>query len=226
MNQGSLSSILDVWRICTKLWVHPHSIGKRELHLARWSPGMVDLALPRVVAILVRLRNIPFHLRSRNILLALASTISKPFRLDDITESKKLLNYTWILVEVDLSKALPSTIVGPPPLSLNQHPTSYSNQHPLDSLSLLNPFYPLEACSMKDPLVPSISNYIPHSTVGEANVLEDFLDPDLFEFPGWPPSLVRPLSPIRPPSLFHPPSPVQPINDPIISSSEPLKCST
>lgn len=93
------------------LGCHPHFIKKKKLQLARWSPSMVDLDIPKSVAVWVHLRHIPFHPWNRNnILLALASTMGKPLKFDEITASQKLLTSARVLIKVDVSKTLPSTI--------------------------------------------------------------------------------------------------------------------
>lgn len=56
------------------------------------------------------LKKIPFHVWSRNIILTLASALGKPLCLDDITTSQRFLSYTHVLVEFNLSKALPTSI--------------------------------------------------------------------------------------------------------------------
>lgn len=71
---------------------------------------MVDVQIPKSAPIWIRLRNIPFHLCSKNIPLALASAIGTPIRVDYITVSHRLLSFVRLRVEVDLSKELPSSV--------------------------------------------------------------------------------------------------------------------
>lgn len=92
------------------LSLHPQSIGKRKIHLVQWSPGLIDIPLPKNTAVWVRLRNVPYHLWCSNIFQALAKAVGTPICLDVITASQKFLAYARVLVEVDLSKELPSII--------------------------------------------------------------------------------------------------------------------
>lgn len=85
-------------------------MGKRKIHLVQWSPGLIDIPLPNNTAVWVRLRNVPYHPWCSNIFQALAKAIGTPICLDVITASQKFLAYARVLVEVDLSKDLPSII--------------------------------------------------------------------------------------------------------------------
>lgn len=170
------------------LATYHHSIEKRKLHLARWSPSMVDLEPPKSVAIWVRLKNIPFHLWSRNILFAPTSTFGKPLRLDEKTASQRFLSYARVLVVVDLSKTLPTSIgmdiEGENPLvefknlpcssclqqghiasvcpkKSGRNPTAPTAVSP--SSKLAPPPKPAEACILGPPLPPSGSEVPYHS---------------------------------------------------------------
>lgn len=73
-------------------------------------PGLVDLPLPKSAAVWIRMRNIPFHCWSRQILFSLAQAIGHPLKLDDITASQKFLTYARVQVELNLLKELLSEI--------------------------------------------------------------------------------------------------------------------
>lgn len=96
-----MSRILDTY---------PHSIAKKKLLLARWTHGMINVELLQKATVWVCMTNIPFHLWSSNILLAMASAIGKSLMFDEITASQSLQSYARILVEVDLSKDLPPSV--------------------------------------------------------------------------------------------------------------------
>lgn len=89
---------------------NPSLVGKWKIHLLRWYPGMDDVPLPKSTAVWIRFRIVPYHLWCSNIFQALANSVGKPIKMDDITASYKMLGFARLLVEVDISKPLPSLI--------------------------------------------------------------------------------------------------------------------
>lgn len=82
----------------------------RKLHLLLLSPGQCPFDWPSLHAVWIHIHGIPYHCRSSNILLSLASSIGSPLKLDYITASKTLLNYARILINLVLSKPKPIEI--------------------------------------------------------------------------------------------------------------------
>lgn len=165
--------------ITRTLSIHPHSIDKKKLYLARWVLGMVDIDLPKSAAIWVRLKKkIPFHLWSRNIILALASALGKPLRLDDITTSQRFLSYTRLLVEVNLSKALPTSIgmdiEGANPVNI---PVEIEK---LPCSTCLKPGHTTLSCHQTTgirPITPTVDNPLPKLVPHPKPVEESILGP-------------------------------------------------
>lgn len=59
----------------------------------------------------MRLKGLPYHCWSQNIILSLANSIGQPIKLDDITTAQRILTYARVLVNIDLSKPRPSAIL-------------------------------------------------------------------------------------------------------------------
>ncbi|XXG47182.1 hypothetical protein AAC387_Pa02g1863 [Persea americana] len=83
---------------------------RRKLLLQSWSPGQ-DETWPAVSLIWIRLKGIPYHWWSSDILLSIAGSIGKPLRLDDTTTSQRILSYARVLVNLDVGKPGPSLLL-------------------------------------------------------------------------------------------------------------------
>lgn len=66
---------------------------------------------PSLSSVWIRLRGIPYHCWSSNILFSIASSVGLPLKLDDITAGQKILTFARILVNLDLSKPRPQSIL-------------------------------------------------------------------------------------------------------------------
>lgn len=83
---------------------------KRKPLLLPWSPGQVEASCYAVTPVCMRLKGIPYHCWSSDILLFIAATIDKPIRLDDTTASQRMMSYTRVLVNLNVAKASSSSI--------------------------------------------------------------------------------------------------------------------
>ncbi|KAJ8628514.1 hypothetical protein MRB53_021821 [Persea americana] len=63
----------------------PLLMAGKKLLLRPWSPGQDESSWPSVAPVWIRLKGIPFHCWSGDILLSIAASIGKPLQLDEIT---------------------------------------------------------------------------------------------------------------------------------------------
>ncbi|KAJ8629837.1 hypothetical protein MRB53_023160 [Persea americana] len=87
-----------------------HMDGRKKLLLQSWSPAQSEYSWPTVSPVWIRLKGIPFHCRSSDILLLIARYIGKPLHLDETTASQWILSYAWVLVNLDMSNPYPHSI--------------------------------------------------------------------------------------------------------------------
>ncbi|XXG45155.1 hypothetical protein AAC387_Pa02g0315 [Persea americana] len=82
----------------------PLLMERKKLLLQPWSPGQDVSSWLAVTPVWIRLKGIPYHCWSSDILLSIAGHISKPLRLDEITASQKMLSFARVLVHLDMAK--------------------------------------------------------------------------------------------------------------------------
>ncbi|XXG45984.1 hypothetical protein AAC387_Pa02g0929 [Persea americana] len=85
----------------------PLLMDRRKLLLQSWSPSQDDASWPVVSPVWIRLKGIPYHCWSSDILLSIASSTGKPLRLDDTVASQRILSYARVLVNLDVGKPGP-----------------------------------------------------------------------------------------------------------------------
>eukprot|EP00268_Persea_americana_P013385 TRINITY_DN15864_c0_g1_i2.p1 TRINITY_DN15864_c0_g1~~TRINITY_DN15864_c0_g1_i2.p1 ORF type:complete len:225 (+),score=34.96 TRINITY_DN15864_c0_g1_i2:865-1539(+) len=83
---------------------------KKKLLLLPWFPGQNECSWPAVAPVWIRLKGIPYHCWSSDILLSIPSSIGKPLRLDETTASQRILSYARVLVNLDVAKPSPNSI--------------------------------------------------------------------------------------------------------------------
>eukprot|EP00268_Persea_americana_P038971 TRINITY_DN38603_c4_g1_i1.p1 TRINITY_DN38603_c4_g1~~TRINITY_DN38603_c4_g1_i1.p1 ORF type:complete len:234 (-),score=26.72 TRINITY_DN38603_c4_g1_i1:171-872(-) len=88
----------------------PLHMDRKKLLLLPWSPGQDEDVWPAVTPVWIRLKGIPYHCWSSDILLSVAASIGKPLRLDETTASQRLLSYARVLVNFDLAKTNPCSL--------------------------------------------------------------------------------------------------------------------
>ncbi|KAJ8619846.1 hypothetical protein MRB53_028375 [Persea americana] len=72
--------------------------------------GQDECSWPAVTPVWIRLKGIPYHCWSSDILLSIASSIGKPIRLDETTTTQRMMSFARILVNLDLSKPYPNSV--------------------------------------------------------------------------------------------------------------------
>ena len=87
----------------------PLLMEKKKL-LLPWSPRQNEDSWPAITRVWIRLRGIPYHCWSSDILLSIASYIGKPFRLDETTAAQRILSYARVLVNLDVTNPNPKSI--------------------------------------------------------------------------------------------------------------------
>ncbi|KAJ8630519.1 hypothetical protein MRB53_023842 [Persea americana] len=88
----------------------PFPFDKKKLLLLPWTPGQSEDSWPAITPVWIRLRGLPFHCWSSDILMSIASTIGKPLRLDEITATQRILSFARILVNLDVATPCPKFI--------------------------------------------------------------------------------------------------------------------
>ncbi|KAJ8633582.1 hypothetical protein MRB53_026918 [Persea americana] len=76
--------------------------------LRPWSPGQDENAWPAESPVWIRLKGLPYHCWSSDILLSIAGSIGKPLRLDDTTAKQRMLFFARVQVLMDVAKESPS----------------------------------------------------------------------------------------------------------------------
>lgn len=82
----------------------PTSIGKKDLHLIPWKPGLNSILWPSTAPVWIRLKNLPYRCWIQKIIFAFTNAINKLIKLDAFTASQKLLPFARVCVEIDISK--------------------------------------------------------------------------------------------------------------------------
>ncbi|XXG49476.1 hypothetical protein AAC387_Pa02g3653 [Persea americana] len=85
-------------------------MGKRKLLLRHWSPGDEENSWPVISPVWLRLKGIPYHCWSSDILLSIAGSIGKPLCLDETTAAQRMLSFARVLVNLNVSKLGPSSL--------------------------------------------------------------------------------------------------------------------
>eukprot|EP00268_Persea_americana_P040284 TRINITY_DN3996_c0_g1_i4.p1 TRINITY_DN3996_c0_g1~~TRINITY_DN3996_c0_g1_i4.p1 ORF type:complete len:266 (-),score=27.52 TRINITY_DN3996_c0_g1_i4:261-1058(-) len=93
------------------LSLSPITMAKRKLQLLPWHPGQEETNWPTIVPLWIRFKGLRYHFWSKDILFSLANTIGKPIKLDDITTAQRIHTYARLLVNIDLSKQKPHSIL-------------------------------------------------------------------------------------------------------------------
>ncbi|XXG79493.1 hypothetical protein AAC387_Pa09g0544 [Persea americana] len=93
------------------LGLSPLSMERKKLFFLPWSPGQDESDWPSIVPMWVRFSGLSYHFRSQHIIFSLANSIGQPIKLDDITYSQRILTFARVLVNVDLSKPKPQSIL-------------------------------------------------------------------------------------------------------------------
>lgn len=93
------------------LSLSPLSIDKKKVFHLPWTPGQDETVWPSIAPVWIRPSGLPYHCWSQNIILSLANTIGHPIKLDNITMAQRILTYAKVLVNIDLSKPKPSSIL-------------------------------------------------------------------------------------------------------------------
>lgn len=88
----------------------PLLMDKRKLLLQPWLPGQDESSWPKISRVWIRLKGLPYHCWSSDILLSIAGMIGKPIRLDETTASQRMLSYARVLVNLDVASVSPSSI--------------------------------------------------------------------------------------------------------------------
>lgn len=78
----------------------------KKLILHFWSPGQDESSWPLEALVWARLRGLPYHCWSSNILLSIAESIGKPLCLDEITAKQRM--FSFARVQVLLNVAIPT----------------------------------------------------------------------------------------------------------------------
>ncbi|KAJ8619334.1 hypothetical protein MRB53_027863 [Persea americana] len=65
----------------------------KKLLLQPWAPGQDESSWPSEVPVWIRLRGIPYHCWSSDILLSIAASVGKPLRLDEITAKQRMFSF-------------------------------------------------------------------------------------------------------------------------------------
>eukprot|EP00268_Persea_americana_P001034 TRINITY_DN103089_c0_g1_i1.p1 TRINITY_DN103089_c0_g1~~TRINITY_DN103089_c0_g1_i1.p1 ORF type:complete len:201 (+),score=19.25 TRINITY_DN103089_c0_g1_i1:51-653(+) len=93
------------------LSLSPLSIDKKKVVFLPWSPGQDEAAWPSIAPVWIRLTGLPYHCWSQNIIFSIANSIGHPIKLDNITMAQKILTFSRVLVNIDLSKPKPPSIL-------------------------------------------------------------------------------------------------------------------
>ncbi|XXG63633.1 hypothetical protein AAC387_Pa05g1774 [Persea americana] len=83
---------------------------KKKLLLLPWSLGHDESSWPAVTQVWIRLKGIPYHFWTSDILLSIAGSIGKPLRLDDTTVLQRMLSYNRVLLNLDVAKSSPRSL--------------------------------------------------------------------------------------------------------------------
>ncbi|VFQ99349.1 unnamed protein product, partial [Cuscuta campestris] len=81
-----------------------------RLYLSKWSPSYLQSKESPLFPIWATIKQIPIHLQDPRALLPITRLIGIPIKMDERTVQAEYLNTARVLVEVDLSKQLPSKI--------------------------------------------------------------------------------------------------------------------
>lgn len=77
----------------------PTSIGKKDLYLILWKPGLNSILWPSTAPVWIRLKNLPYRCWSQKIIFAFANAISKLIKLDAFLQPPRsfclLLGCVW-----------------------------------------------------------------------------------------------------------------------------------
>ncbi|XXG88117.1 hypothetical protein AAC387_Pa12g0372 [Persea americana] len=93
------------------LGLSPLSMERKKLFFLPWSPWEDESDWPSIASVWVRFSGLPYHCWSQHIIFSLANSIGQPIKLDDITSSQRILTFARVLVNVDLSKRKPQSIL-------------------------------------------------------------------------------------------------------------------
>lgn len=88
----------------------PFLLDRKKLILLPWSPGQSEESWLAITPVWIRLRGIPHHCWSSDILLLIASTMAKLLRLDEITATQRILSFVEVLVNLDVATPCPKSI--------------------------------------------------------------------------------------------------------------------
>ncbi|XXG57223.1 hypothetical protein AAC387_Pa03g4436 [Persea americana] len=89
----------------------PLFMDRRKLLLESWLPGQDESNWPSETPIWIRLRGIPYHCWSSDILLSIAASIGKPLRLDETTAKQRMLSFARVQVLLDVARANPRLLI-------------------------------------------------------------------------------------------------------------------
>ncbi|XXG42179.1 hypothetical protein AAC387_Pa01g2513 [Persea americana] len=84
---------------------------RKKLLLQSWSPSQKESVWPSIAPVWIKLKGLPYHCWSQNIILSLASSIGQPLKLDAITMAQRIHTFARVLVNLDLSKPKPPSIL-------------------------------------------------------------------------------------------------------------------
>ncbi|KAJ8629856.1 hypothetical protein MRB53_023179 [Persea americana] len=85
----------------------PLIMDRRKLLSQPWSPGQDESIWLSETPIWIRLRGIPYHCWSSDILQSIATSIGKPLRLDETTVKQRMLSFAIVQVLLDVARASP-----------------------------------------------------------------------------------------------------------------------
>lgn len=76
-----------------------------------WSPGQEETPWSSIALVSIRFKGLPYHCWSQNFIPSFANTIGQPIKLDNITLGQEILSFARVLVNIDLSKPKPDSII-------------------------------------------------------------------------------------------------------------------
>ncbi|XXG58883.1 hypothetical protein AAC387_Pa04g1074 [Persea americana] len=74
----------------------------KKLLLQSWSPGQDGDSWPAITPVWIRLKGVPYHCWSSDILLSIAGSIGKPLCLVETTATQRMLSFAHFLVNLDI----------------------------------------------------------------------------------------------------------------------------
>ena len=80
----------------------PLLMDMKKLLLQSWSPGQDGDSWPAITPVWIRLKGVPYHCWSSDILLSIAGSIGKPLCLDETTATQRMLSFAHFLVNLDI----------------------------------------------------------------------------------------------------------------------------